>query len=412
MSDCRLSPKTMRTLLLSSVSLEGCPAPVVDAPLRARAPAGILPLALVLLACGGYEGPATVTEPITDPAQVYAALTLDHGAINLSTVAPFNTIQLTATPRDGLGQPMIGLPAPTFRSSQPLRVRVSHDGRIEALQTGTGILVIAELRVGKDSVQRLDTARVNVTATAAPPILDRLELDPVSPETAAWGLEPSVSSILGPLLLFTGRFFAPRLAPRALDPAGNAIAGLVIDFESLDPAVVRWESSFSELNMLSLGQARMVAHTTAYGVTKADTVTFTVKLPLYQTITLHPATRTAGALEPSEIRLRSGGWVLWDNRSGQLADVTFDDPANVAEPTTECDALENPAVFGTNVVQRIYGGQFPCGSGNIPAFNDVDPMFNNANTVNFRIRQFPVPGVYTYRNTVTGGIGRVVVTDG
>ena len=305
---------------------------------------------------------------------------------------------------------MTGLPAPTFRSSQPLRVRVSHDGRVEALQTGTGILVIAELAV-EGNVRQVDTARITVTANAAPPVLASFELDPVPGDSAVWTLGPSLQTFLAIFLLNAGIDVFPRLAVHAFDAAGNAITDLLVDYRSLDPSVAVWNiSGGGFVDVFRLGQARMVASTSAYGVVKADTVTFTVKLPLYQSVDLHSATRTAGALDPSgELKLRPGGWVLWRNLSGQPADVTFDDPTNVVAPTRVCDAVET--IFAMQI-ERVYGGPFPCGAGSISAFNDVDVAFGNDNTVNFRIRQFPVPGVYTYRNTVTGAIGRIVVTDG
>lgn len=373
-----------------------------------RACAVTIVLVLSLAACGGYDAP-TVYEPITDPAQLYTALALDHRAINLSTAPGYRTIQLTATPRNVLGEQLAGLPAPTFRSTQPLRVRVSHDGLIEALQTGTGILVIAELAIEGSNIRHADTARVNVTSNAAPPVLDRLELDPVTPDSAVWGLNPSlVSGFYFAILKIAGADPSQRLTARAVDAAGNAITGLAIELGSLDPSVGRWindpDCAGGCVEAYRPGQARMVANTFAYGVAKADTVTFTVKLPAFQYVLLHPTTRTEGAIQPREVNVQRNGWVFWQNRSGQLADVVFDDPTNVVEPTTVCAATAT-AMQLSGITEPAP----PCGAGNIPAFNDATQF---SNILNFRVRQFPVPGVYTYRNTVTGAIGRVVVIDG
>jgi plastocyanin len=117
------------------------------------------------------------------------------------------------------------------------------------------------------------------------------------------------------------------------------------------------------------------------------------------------------AFEPNEIRVRPGGWVFWWNHSGQSAGVTFDDPTNVIEPTPVCNAFETSPDFAF-VIPIVYPGGFPCGSGNIPPFHEniVDPPVGD--TYSFRIRQFPVAGVYNYRDPVTGATGRVVVTDG
>jgi hypothetical protein len=359
-----------------------------------------LPLVLVVAACGGYDAP-TIYEPITDPAQLYVALTLDHGAINLSTAAPYNTLQLTATPRNALGQPLTGFAAPTFRSTQPLRVRVAHDGRVEALQTGTGILVIAELAV-EGNVRHADTARINVTATASPPVLDRLELDPVPPDSAVRWLDPSVLfGLYFAVLRIGGIAIEPTpITARALDAAGNAITGLQFEYQSLDPATARLPQDGGVAETVRLGQARIVARTTAYGVSKADTVTFTIKPPVIQAIILHPAAAGAGGIEPSDALVQPNGFVFWTNLSGQTADVTFDDPTNVTEVSA---AIRDVA---TNLGNRPDIGSG--GAGNITAFEYTGGTFAGAAA---RVRQFPVPGVYPYRNTVTGATGRIIVTD-
>jgi hypothetical protein len=370
-----------------------------------RARAVSIFFALALFACGGFDTP-TIYEPITDPAQLYVDLKLNERAINLATAAPYNTIQLTATPRNGLGEPMTGLPAPTFRSTQPLRVRVSHDGLVEALQTGTGILVIAELAV-EGNVRHADTARVNVIVNATPPVLGGFEIDPVPPDSAVWPMIPAVNYGLHQFLLISaGVSTNPGLTARAVDPAGNPITGLQIEVQSLDPAVASWNADVEFVSVFRLGPARMVARTFAYGVTRADTVTFAVKLPMYQTVELRAAGSIAGAVTPSEVPVRTGGWVFWQNMSGQPMDVTFDDATNIREATTICDALES--AFAPFVVQ-VYGStEFPCDAGNIPAFSDTAAF----NQLNFRVRQFPVPGVYPYHNTLTGASGRIIVTGG
>src|SRR5689334_3667472 len=74
-------------------------------------------LLLGLAGCGGLEPVAPYNGIITDPANFFQSLTLNYRAIVLSTAPGHNTFQLTATPRNALGQPMEGLPTPTFRAS-------------------------------------------------------------------------------------------------------------------------------------------------------------------------------------------------------------------------------------------------------------------------------------------------------
>src|SRR5690625_4358130 len=57
----------------------------------------------MLAACADITAPE-IFEPETDAAKLYGSLTLDNRAINLSTAAPYDTIRITATPRNMLGE--------------------------------------------------------------------------------------------------------------------------------------------------------------------------------------------------------------------------------------------------------------------------------------------------------------------
>lgn len=349
---------------------------------------------VVLTGCSGLE-PVTGYKPVTDPEQLYMALTLNYRVANLSTAAPYNTIQLTATPRNAVGVPMSGLPGPTFRSSDTTKVRVTANGLVEARGRATGVQVIAEV-VAEGNIRRADTALVNVTTNPSPPELASLSIRPLPPDSTIWPILPFPSAFYGYILLitYTGMPFSlPSLSPRALDRAGNLIRGLAIEYESLDPEVVPVERHTGEITILSRpGQARVVARTTAYGISKADTVLFTVTFPIIQDVEIEAVPDGPPAFTPSEVKIRPNGMVFWTSLSGGPVDVIFDAPANVAEITSLCIAL---------------GGAF-CGAGNISVFDGSSGDALDQS----RGRLFPVPGVYSYRSTLTGATGRVVVTDG
>src|SRR5262249_16727058 len=112
-------------------------------------------------ACSNFE-PVATHEQISDPTPVYMRLTLDHGAVNLSPAPSYNTVQLTATPRNTLGDPMAGLPAPTFSSSDTTIVRVTPEGLVTAVQPGADVAVIAELTI-PGPIRHADTVMINVT---------------------------------------------------------------------------------------------------------------------------------------------------------------------------------------------------------------------------------------------------------
>lgn len=355
-------------------------------------------IALVALAgCSGLE-PAESFTPITDPTKLFMALTLDHGAVNLSVVAPYDVQQLTATPRDADGTPLSGLPAATFRSSDTTMVWVSPGGMLEARAAGTAVQVIAEL-VADGNVRHADTALVNVTADLPPAMLDTLSIEPLPPASARWSMLP-MSGIWGQIMfLFTGTSYAPTLTPRAVDAGGNPVPGLAIEYESLDPEIVEVDPRTAFVNYpYQAGEAAIVARTTAYGITRADTVVFTVTLPVIHGFEI----KSQGEDEPptlssTDVTIRPGGYVSWANLvfGGDSLTVTFDDPTGVEAAAPICAA---------------FGMPYPahCAGGNIAPF-----MSETGDYFQFiRVRHFPAPGVYPYRIEPLGRTGRIVVTDG
>src|SRR5881394_1092597 len=164
--------------------------------LRRRSRAGLALLGVAgglagtLLGCSNIEPVAPVAGPITQPEQLYMDLTLNYRAINLSTAAGSNTLQLTATPRDALGNPMTGLPAPVFKSPDTTKVRVTPEGLLTAVGTITNFQVTATLTVGP--VTHADTTWINVTAL--PQVWDTLSIHPVPPANTEWPLRPPSGS--------------------------------------------------------------------------------------------------------------------------------------------------------------------------------------------------------------------------
>lgn len=344
--------------------------------------------------------------PITDPTQLYMRLTLNHRAVTLSTAEPYATLQLEATPRDALGSAMAGLPAPTFRSLDTSTVMVTEDGLLTALQPGSGIIVIAQLKYG--AVLRNDTAIVDVTTLTAPPTLASLSLDPIAPDSANWSiwLGGRGFSILSGLSQLAPPPFVPitqpKVIPNLLSTVGTPIVGVPVDLESLDPTIVEI-SREREGDVLTHrpGRARIVARTTVYGVTKVDTVTFTVTLPIVRDVHIELGPGGKPTFTP-EVRIAPYGLVMWFNflsDPSDTVDVTFDDPAiDMMVYARLCEAIAS-----------ILGPAPYCGVGNVlvpPLPNPTDP---DAFYYTLRVRQFPTQGVYTYRSVRTGASGRIVV---
>jgi len=366
-----------------------------------------------LVGCGGLE-PVAKFEPTTDPTQLYMSLALNHRAITLSTVPGYDTLRLIATPLDATGAPIEGLPAPVFTSNDTVNLPVTPDGLLEVRGVATGVRVSVSLTMG--NIKHVDTVVVNVNATSdPPPVLASLSLDPPDGDSTIRALQGNLSISVNTDFIFRSpyRFRTWTLTPVVLDNMGNPMSDIVIESVALDSAVAtvfHFSSSPSsaEIERHRPGTVRMVARATAYGVTKADTVVFTVTWPLTQTVEIGSEEPGFPFVFPREVRLAPNGLVGWMNYLVSDAfDIVFDDTANVARPPAViCDRLSQlPDNFGP--------GEH-CGTGNFiiperPLAESTPFGFPQYWTV--QVRQFPVPGVYTYHSVRAGITGRIIVSN-
>lgn len=331
---------------------------------------------LVALGCAGDA--AVAPPPATNVDSLYWALTLDHRAVTLSTVAPYDTIRLTATPRNAHGEPLSGLPAPAFTSLDLDRAQVSADGLVHVIRTGTNVPVVATLVVG--NVRHADTVLINVTGTATPPVLTSFSIHPDAHDTAAAA---------------AGEYQGLSARARGADSA--QITGLAVYYESLDRTVATIDRSTGLFQPTRPGHVTVIATATAYGVTKADTLPFTVGYPVGGIIINVQAQKDASGhpvngFVPSDITVGVGAILLFFNNTGVATDLTFDDPTNIAQDDRDCAFLP-----------------WFCGTGSIAAWakDSSDPTGLSA----ARARRFPVPGTYPYHSTIFGTTGRIVVVD-
>jgi hypothetical protein len=361
-------------------------------------------LALILTACRGDV--VAPFQPTTGAgaAGLYWALTVDHRAVTLSTVPPYDTTRLTATPRDWHGAPVTGLDAATFRSTVPERLRVTPDGLVQALDVGTDMPVVVELAAG--SARHVDTVLVTITNDPAPPILDTLSIHPQPPDSSVLMMNGQGSRLLlgyGAVAFYLGSFQA--FTARLTDSEGNSLSGISVAYTTSDTLTLWVDRSSGNAIAKRPGRVNLMASATAYGVTKADTVTYTVIMPGFAVVWIRPhATGLGGGTQTvfagSEVTLSPGGTVLWGNVTGQPVDIVFDDPTNVVEHgAANCDYF----AISTGDVG---------GGGDIQGFGEAQDPTAFLSVANCRSRRFPVPGVYPYHSTLTGATGKVIVSDG
>lgn len=308
---------------------------------------GLGVLTLTMLAFGGCGDlqPAAIFEPETDGFNLFGSITLDHRAVNLTTASPHDAIQLTATPRNLHGEPMQGLPAPTYRSTDTVSVAVAPDGRVQARRATSGVRVIAEL-VTADNIRHADTAYVRVTSNGTPPDLASLEITPASPEAAEWPM--STGDFGGVSSVYFSIAGMPSPAARAIsaiarDGAGNPVSGLEIDYISLNPnkALVNRRTGAVEKVVGPPGeQVPVVARTTAFGVTRADTATVTLVGPVLHAFLILDLSGVR-TWSHTEVVIRPGGVVSWyyATNGGTPLDITLADTTGVETVTELCTAL-------------------------------------------------------------------------
>jgi plastocyanin len=116
------------------------------------------------LTAAGATRTAGVQVTVTRPAgATFASLALSPAS---GAVAAGSALPLTATPRDGSGQAMTGLPAATFTTSNASVASVSPAGIVTGVAAGTATIT-ASLTSG--GVTHTATATITVTASAPPP---------------------------------------------------------------------------------------------------------------------------------------------------------------------------------------------------------------------------------------------------
>ena len=342
--------------------------------MRARLGCALL-LALAAAGCSG--DPPVTPPPAQDPTTLYWQLTLNEHAVMMSTVAPLDTLRIVATPRTISGAPILDLGKPTYTSLDLDRAFVDSAGLVHAVGVGDQVQIVASLE--ENNILHADTLVLNITEEAAPPALATFTIHPDVGDSAKVAAASSVTII-----------------PRTAAADGTPISDVPVYFTSSDPEVATIDRTTGFLAPNRPGQVTVYATTNVYGVTKSDTVPYTIGHPI--TIALEIVSQvnasgeTVNVFSPNTVELGPGAIVLFGNVTTLPTDVTFDDPTNVAEDQRDCPFLETL-----------------CGTGNIDAW--VKDPSDESGITGLRARSFPVPGTYTFHSTIFGSTGTIVIAD-
>lgn len=339
------------------------------------------------LAVAGCTPDSLAPSPDADPSRLYWALTLDHHAVTLSTIPPYDTLTLFATPHTVNGETLTG-DTLTFTSSDGDRVQVDAHGVLRAIGPTQNVVVVATLTRG--DLTHSDTTYVTVTTATPVPVLGALSIEPPPGDSAKHSL--------------TGTFLQPQKALTAVltDTAHRQLTGLAVRYESLDPTTANIDPLSGLITPSRVGPVTFTASATAYGVTRADTLDFTIGLPLLIPVTVQRGLdangNVAAVFTPNDIVIGVGGDVYfhWNASTSPSTDVTFDDPSKVYPDDLAC------LTFSPLGLEDL-----ACGTGNIAAFTrDTTPT---GFLHNHRLRQFRAPGTYHFRSTIYGTGGTITV---
>jgi hypothetical protein len=353
------------------------------------------------------SGAGDAVAPI-DPAQIFWKLDLNTHAVTLSVAPPSNTYQLTATPLSAAGTPLTTTAPVTFTPlSRDSSVQVTLTGLITAHSPKTGTTVQIEAAQTIGAATLTDTVVVNVTATAPTVPVATLTLH-VLPGDSPF-INAQSHAIVNSSAFYavaTGdaayrTLVSPQrtLSATLADQNGTVITSKIVRYWSSDPRVVGLATSVSStspaVTALTRGQATLYAATTLYGITVSDSVRVTVIAPTYNRVNIASslvAGRSTPLLQfdPGTVEITPGGTVEWTNPVGQPPiDIVFDDSTNVVGGNIPAFAFDSAKVDSATA-KLILCGQICNASGN-------------------RRRLFPVAGTYSYRSTLFGTTGKVVV---
>jgi len=343
---------------------------------RSRDLALLALLALGMAACGG--DPAITPPPQGNSETMYWQLTLNVRAATMSTVAPYDTLQLVATPRTVHGTPIADLARPTFTSQDPAHAQVDSNGLVHVIASGDQVLIVASLE--DHDLLHADTLVLNITDETSPPTMAFFTIHPAPGDSAKTG-----STSTG---MVTARAYAADSTP---------IPDISTYFSISDPTTATIDRSAGVILPTHPGPVTIYASTRTYGVSKVDTLLYTIGHPLLMNISITPKVGSNGqtipVFAPDSVVLGPGARLLFANSLAPATDVTFDDPTNVGPDPFYC-------IFGPPL----------CGSGNIEPWT-YDPNGPLGTFSALRVRNIVVPGTYRYHSALFGTTGVIVIAD-
>lgn len=263
----------------------------------------------------GCSGDTTGAAPEISPSQTYFALILNQHAVNMSLVAPSNTIQLTATPVNAYGAPLPDSGRVTFRSTDS-SVTVTSSGLVKSYFVTPlgGTVVIATVQL--NNITFADTAYIRVTET------------PLSPELATFSIHPppgdSAIARLG--LQYAVNVTATDVAGQTVPFNPQTGSDNIYWLKVSNPSIGHIEFA-PFLTVLDTGDVTLYATTWMYGKAFQDSLTLRVGWSLNKIVFVDTSKSTT-------VFLAVNGVVNWVLSIPDSVDIVFDDSTAVDSALT------------------------------------------------------------------------------
>lgn len=364
------------------------------------------------LACGGAD--RAIFAPTGDQHQLLISVRLSERAFNLTLAPPYNTVQLHATAL--LADSTTAPGTVQFRSTAPDKFIVDSTGLITAIsstQDGGVYRVLASVTYA--GVTRRDTAFVCVTDQAP---LDIRHVDILSggvrydtiPST---DLDGAIFGT-GPANVFGG--FSDATGTLISDP-------LCADVRAVDTTIIQQVSRTTgstwapgttiPLIIIDTGNTWMTVETYTYGKTLRDSLFVRVHPPRIHRVSMTyipdivvPGVPQVAVFSPNTLTVAPGNDVVFENPCCHPPiSITFDDP-------TGAEAANDLVVgtYGELVEQGNFLGGLNehGGSGNIAAFQGINPPPESGMANGSEARRFTRPGRHPFHSS-NGATGVIIV---
>lgn len=351
----------------------------------------------------------------------YGALRLNVHTVYLSTVAPYDTVQLVATPYTVSGVPVQTTMTPRF-ITKDTSLTVSPTGLVRAhsVTTTSGTFVVAALTDSALGVTQVDTTFIVVTNTVPTTPLATLTIKRVPGDSNKIGVSGNFPDSL--FLVATGQDgsdmraqLASTLAVRFVSSDLNTATVTTTVLPVKQPTHPVAEA-IGLVKAIQPGHVKITVSADYYGVTRTDTFSLTIGNPVIVAVNgwaVSPDTVGGSnrlVFNPSTITIGVGGTVIFS----QITSTIHDDALRMDVVFDDSTAVQ-PSPLPTSVTHATTG------AGNVAPLPPLilwsptahlDPACASGTDTQilcYASRSFPRAGTYHYHSVVNGTTGTIIV---